>query len=267
MSFERRLYGMRDSLKPPRRLRHGGGALIIIFVLWLTGAHPAVAFIAKFGLETEACFASMPSFVPISNPADAVAVDTRSLACGGIDNLPIRIHFGPKFLSAQDFGKSSDYRALNVDGEAGTHKYFASNLDVLRDGFTDVEAQYGGSNPIIPINFRAGNFHGVNFDLRAVSGDEFFASKFSILSSQSGLFFCGNPEGEGESRNRDSRERSEKSIVLINETQRADRLRSDDSDDGLALIIGVFGGILAGLLAYAGLKRGCDLVFGPNKYE
>ena len=75
---------MRDSLKPPRRLRHGGGALIIIFVLWLTGAHPAVAFIAKFGLETEACFASMPSFVPISNPADAVTDNSSACASGCI---------------------------------------------------------------------------------------------------------------------------------------------------------------------------------------
>jgi len=91
--------GQRSTARP-------GAALIIVFVFWLTGAHPAVAVDAKFGFETESGFASVPTFIQIGNPTDAVKDDSRSLPCRCIDNPVIRIHFGAKFLSVQDLGNA-----------------------------------------------------------------------------------------------------------------------------------------------------------------
>jgi hypothetical protein len=86
------------------------------------------------------------------------------------------------------------------------------------------------------------------------------------------LFFAGfpqlvssSPQGEGECGNRDSCERSEKPIVLIDKPQSAGRLCSDEDGDAMALIAGVFGGLAGALLTCAGLKRVCDLVFSQNK--
>lgn len=107
------------------------GALVVILVFWLTSGHPAVAFVAKFGLETEACFAPMAAFIPIRNPADAVADDACSPAGGSLGNRPIRIDFGSKFLPAQNLRYRFDYSTLNVDGKIGSHKNFSPDFDVL----------------------------------------------------------------------------------------------------------------------------------------
>ena len=72
------------------------GLLIFVFVFWLTGAHPAVAVVTEFSFETEASFAALPAFVPISNPSKAVANNPRSFASGRVRCSPLRSNFGPQ---------------------------------------------------------------------------------------------------------------------------------------------------------------------------
>ena len=55
-----------------------------------------------------------------------------------------------------------------------------------------------------------------------------------------------------------------KTVVSIDKREGANDLPSDDGD-AIALVIGTFGAVFAGVLTYASLKFGCDCVFGPHK--
>jgi len=72
----------------------------------------------------------------------------------------------------------------------------------------------------------------------------------------------GSPQSESEDSNNQSAERSEKTIMAVNEAERTDSLRFEELGDGEA---GSIAALVAVVLSYAGLKRGCDFVFGPNK--
>lgn len=61
------------------------------------------------------------------------------------------------------------------------------------------------------------------------------------------------------------RDSSEESIMSVDKAQRTNRLSFDDDGDDIAVIIGTFGALFGGILTYAGLKRGCHMIFGPKK--
>ena len=249
----------------PRRIATGR-ALIIVFVFWLLGAHPAVAIVTKLGLATEPGFAPVPVFVPISDPAETVEDDACSLACRRLGNLPIGSDFGSNFLTVHDFRKRFHYRPQNVDCELRSRKNFSPDLNVFRDGFSDIEGENRGSNPdIIFSEFPTGDLNGVDLNFRTVGGSEFLPRTFDTLTSKSCLFVRRNPKSESETGDRNGGEISEKSVVLVDQSQRARSLHSDVSDE-VALVIGIFGGILGALFTYARLERVCELVFGPDKY-
>jgi hypothetical protein len=77
----------------------------------------------------------------------------------------------------------------------------------------------------------------------------------------------GSPQGIGEGCNSEGGERGEKSVVAVNKLQRTDRFGGNDPADDLAFLISllVAGGV--GVLAYTGLKMGCNRIFGPNKSD
>jgi hypothetical protein len=73
------------------------------------------------------------------------------------------------------------------------------------------------------------------------------------------------PKGESEGRYNSGCDSSEESIMSVDKAQRTNRLSFDEDGDDLAVIIGTLGALFGGILTYAGLKRGCDLIFGPKK--
>jgi hypothetical protein len=156
-------------------------ALIFVFVFWLIGAHPAVAFHAKFWLEAKARFASLCVFVRISNPADAVTDNSSACASGCIGRLPFRSDFGPQFLAAQYFRESFDYRALDIDSKVWAHKNLSPHLNILCYGFTRVEGQYRGANErMVFVDLTSRDLDSMDNDLRAMGGNELGAREFKL---------------------------------------------------------------------------------------
>lgn len=76
----------------------------------------------------------------------------------------------------------------------------------------------------------------------------------------------GDPQGESESGDDDRRKCGKKSVVAVNEAQGANKLSFEEPGDDLAIFIGTVGALLVRILSYTGLKRGCDFIFGPDKY-
>ena len=68
-----------------------------------------------------------------------------------------------------------------------------------------------------------------------------------------------------ENSNYDSPKKGKKSVVLVNQTQRANALRPDEIKDDEAVLIGVFGGLVGAYLTYALMKAWGDRVFSRQK--
>lgn len=96
--------------------------------------------------------------------------------------------------------------------------------------------------------------------LRPISEFDRFACPFR-------LFVDSDPEGKSESCNSERPESREKSGVAVNEVQRTERLTSDEIGGDDPVIFGSLAALLAGILTYAGLKRGCDFIFGPSEND
>jgi hypothetical protein len=86
----------------------------------------------------------------------------------------------------------------------------------------------------------------------------------SSLPGLSQLVSC-YPQSECECGYSNACQSGEKSVVSINKGNRADDLSPDDADDDWAFFLSVCIALIGGGLAYAGLKMGCDLIFGKNK--
>jgi hypothetical protein len=104
-----------------------------------------------------------------------------------------------------------------------------------------------------------------NAQSRAIVGNLFRAREIDDLFGEASLLGGSNPQSDSESGHDQRRECREKSVVSINETQRANRLEFDDDGDDEAIVLGSLAALLTGILTYAGLKRRGDLIFGPNK--
>ncbi len=110
------------------------------------------------------------------------------------------------------------------------------------------------------------------FEIESVEKDEraFNFSEGSFgdpnrSASQFGLTVSYTNENNGEQVDDERCKRSKKSVVTVDKANGADRLQFDDPSDDEAVFFGSIGGLLAGVLAYAGLKRACNLIFGPEK--
>ncbi len=77
----------------------------------------------------------------------------------------------------------------------------------------------------------------------------------------------GSPQSVSEGGNGESGEGGEKTVVAVNKLQRADGLGGNDPTDDLAFLVSLLLAIGGGVLTYAGLKMGCNLIFGPNKSD
>lgn len=268
------LVRLRDAGADCRRLGSRGlraAALILVLVCWFFGAHPSLAAVSpEINAETKTSLASLAVFVPISDPAEAIVINARSPAHSRGRYWNVGFDFCPQFLSAQYFREGLDDRTLDINGEIGTRNNLPSHLDIFGNGFANIKSEQRSTKEIFFGLHALGQrqvppqFGGMNSDFRPVCGNKFFARELDVLAAQSRLFVCGNPKSESETGHCDSSEGREKPVVLINQSQRTGRPRSDGSDE-LGLVIGVFGGIFGALLMYTGLKRVCELVFGPNK--
>lgn len=80
------------------------------------------------------------------------------------------------------------------------------------------------------------------------------------LSGQFALLACSNPKCASEPRNDESREKTKKRGVPINQTQGANGLGRDDEGDSLVVVWGGLAAMLNGLLAYALLESGTKFI-------
>jgi hypothetical protein len=257
-----------------RRMRIGDclgldwyGLSILILIFWLFCTNPSFAGVwsPQIGAETETCFATQSVLVDVCDPSDAMAIDARSLPSRSGLHRNIGFYFCAEFLAARNSTDRPNYGALHIKSEVCPVKNLSSDLDIKCSGFASIKANKISSDPVVVVNLTLFNlwrsafqFRGMNLDLWSMGGIKFLAREFDA-------FACGNPKSKSEGRYRNSSESREESIVLINEPQTAIGINDDDGD-GIALFVGVFGGLLAALLTYAGLKRVCELVFGPNKH-
>jgi hypothetical protein len=90
---------------------------------------------------------------------------------------------------------------------------------------------------------------------------------FPLLPRFLPQFFCGLPQCESKGSYRQPSQGSKEAVVLIQKPEGASSLSVDKEPDDTAIILGVFGGIGGGLLAYAGLKRLCEVAFAKPKYS
>lgn len=98
-------------------------------------------------------------------------------------------------------------------------------------------------------------FNGISSYTR-VSLERPYSSSINYKMSAQ-LRSSGSPKREGERGNSESSDSGKKSAVDVNESDRAKRLSPDEIEahDDVKLILGTFGALLAGLLAYAILER------------
>ena len=250
------------------------GLLVLVSVLLIEHARPAFAgFCPRVCAIEKSSFAPQAIFIPIGDPAETMVVDTNSLTGGNRAQRNFRLHIRSKLLTADNVLKCLDERPLDIESEISASENLSSNFDFCGGRSSKIEAHQRSPEAVYNVRFALRHgFEGnafpsgsVNPDLRPMRSVKFLPREPDALASQSRLFVRGNPKSESETSNRDSSEGREKPVMLINQSQRASRLRADGSDE-LGLVVGVFGGIFSALVAYAGLKRVCELVFGPNKY-
>lgn len=106
---------------------------------------------------------------------------------------------------------------------------------------------------------------GRQFVIEPIEKDESaFGSLENSLPGLSQLIGC-DPQSEGESSDRDTSQCSEKAVVPIDKVNRAYDLSPDDADDDWAFFLSFLIAVTDGILTYASLKLGCDLIFGKDK--
>jgi hypothetical protein len=261
-------------LKRQRWLRQAGAALICIFVFGAFCAFPSFAEVVEGPKTTECSFPTHFVLVEIGDRADAINIG-RWPSCNYVSacsheslellNNPIREHFDSHFLPASYAGHFFNKLSLDINFQFMSDQYFSAHLNPFGGGSSFIEAENGRPQAVALRTFVMPYLDRVNADFRSVNGGKFLSGELQRFERQSCLLGSSNPQRKCERSHDESPERREKSIVPINETQRANSLGFEESGDLFALVFGTFGGVLAGFLTYAGLKRWCDLVFGPNK--
>jgi hypothetical protein len=92
--------------------------------------------------------------------------------------------------------------------------------------------------------------------------DEHIGSKLTLGGSFTELPqpVSGLPKSESEAGNCYRSQQREKAVVPVYEPQRTDTLSLDEASDDEAVLIGTFGGLIGGYVAYALTKAACDRI-------
>jgi hypothetical protein len=261
------------------RIRNGrslgsGAALICVLMFWTLSAFPALAEAVNGQNVTECCFSARFVLVKIRDSAETISgresphgndIAPQPDKAIEIFKNPFRRDFDSHFLTASYAGKCLHKSTLHVYAQLIGDQDVTAHLNHFCGGSAFVKAENGCAEAVSRVARYMSYFYSMNVDFRSVNCGEFFASEPQGFERQSGLFRSGNPEGECEGGDDKRGKCREKSIVSVNETQRADGLGFDDAGDSVAIVFGTIAALLGGILTYAGLKRGCDVVFGPSK--
>jgi hypothetical protein len=171
------------------------------------------------------------------------------------------IYFEAELYPAGHLPQLFDGVTRNVNLWAVHEQSLRADFNVFGSASSLVKAQDRRADAVVPvaISWDGPELNRVNNNFWPVCGKEHRLSKSYLPNG-------GPPQSGSECGNEQSREDCEKPIVVVNEPQGTNRLDFNELNDGLALILGSFGGLLAAGLAYAGLKRLCDCVFDKDKY-
>jgi hypothetical protein len=238
------------------------GDLIGVLVFAFFCAHPArTTGTVFFYDEAKSGFASGLVLVPIGDPP--YAIGPRPLGkMTKLGERTVGFDLEWKLYPAGYLLNRFDQIALDINRRGIRHQNLPAYLNVLGGGSPLVEAQNRRADAFVdlPLSRDVAEFYRVNNDFRPVGGKEHRLGKDHLPIG-------GEPQCGSERSDDEGGKGCEEPIMSVNKTQGTDRLGFNDFNDGMALVVGTFGGLLTAGLTYAGLKRLCDSIFGKRKYS